>query len=324
MKKICLSVLALCGSFTVVAQYSEADIYGWQHDTLTRHSRNIDIRPRDLADTLTAFAPKCYFEKKFRDSRRSDGGADLYFTSDDGMGYERRAYYLFPLTIRRPLAGGVQFEIDWMSGYPREDWGGRDTCFRCLYDPYEIYVRGDTLITATFPCETGGITSEGHRFRICGERVKRISARTCSVFSVEQGIDVNGRDDWGVPLGKFATPWVVTTEGAYDYVLPVISRVVLEPEAFSRFRSGALAVQREYLIEKRDSVIGTERDKEYRREALDRWQRRLPWPFESAETFTEMYVFVGFLYFLTELTVEFNDGCTEHYVHVATYMTNIP
>lgn len=240
------------------------------------------------------------------------------------MGWgEWRAYDPFPLTIRRPLAGGVQFEIDWMSGYPREDWSGRDTFSRCLYDPYEVYVRGDTLITATFPCEAGGITSEGHRFRICGDRAKHISARTCGVFSVEQGIEANGRDDWGVPLGKFATPWIVTTEGAYDYVLPVISHVVLEPEVFSRFRSRALAVQQAYLIEKRDSVIGTERDKEYRREAIDRWQSRLSWPFESAGTFTEMYVFLWFLYFLTELTVELKDGRTEHYVHVATHMTHI-
>lgn len=324
MKEILCLLVALGVYTSVEAQYFEWEVFHWNPDSLVRASFDIRTRPKSLSDTLKVFQSKMYYDKSYCDIRRSDGAAELFFETDDQMDYERRTCYLFPLVLSRPLSDGVRFEIDWMVGYPREQWAEESAWEQ--YDPHMMYIQGDTIVTATQPCECGGVTPEGTRFRVCGERVAHISARTKCVFNVVQEINENEIDWWGVPLGNFETPWVNTAEGRDGYRLPVIRKLVVDAVHRDRFMTLAAGVQQRYLVDRRDSVIraGWSGGEEYRQQILDCWQVRLGADFKNPRTLSGMCVEVIMSYFLTEVTVMLKNGRQERYIHVATYTTNIP
>lgn len=133
-------------SLLCMSQQPASSWWSFPSDTLSLFSRNINKRPKNLADTLKTPAHRFYFEKECRESFRADGGVDLAFSSENLMEWERRSFYVFPVALRYALDNGVYFEIDWTFSYPREDWTDN---YGLQYDSHEIRIWGDMVMTET-------------------------------------------------------------------------------------------------------------------------------------------------------------------------------
>ncbi|MEG2239629.1 MAG: hypothetical protein RSC12_00830 [Alistipes sp.] len=321
MKNLIFLFFLLAG-YSAQAQY---DARRFGQDTLTRPIYSqIASRPGNLSDTLDKTPYRIDFEKSYKESPREDGGVELFFdTSRDRKATISREFYTFPVLLHQPIDDKVRFEIDWSVFFARPCNTG---CSE-VYDGHSIFILPDTVVTFTSPADAGGISPEGQVFRFRGENIRNIDVRTKYIFSVFQGIALNGMDDWRVFLENIESPWMECGLDAFSYRLPLIDTLIVSGEQFRHIKQRAVAVQREYLTDKRDSILhaadawGTPK---FRKQALAKLRARLKPHFEDATNFEELYLSLELKYFVTEIRLKMNDGQVRNYVHIAAYDANIP
>ncbi|MEG0807601.1 MAG: hypothetical protein RR410_04535 [Alistipes sp.] len=323
MKKIIFLLLLASMACPVQAQFVPAR---FDRDTLTRPTaQQIGQQPTNLADTLLRAPYRIDYAKSWREVVRPDGAHTLFLEAkNSNTDYLQRNYYAFPVSLRQPLDRQVNFGIDWAVFFPRAAAEQGD---EARYDDHRIFVQQDTIFTITSPADAGGISPEGQTFRFEGDSIARIEARTRSVFRVDQGIAINGMDDWTVFLADVASDWLPCTVDARSYRLPLIDSLTIRVEEFARLKAQAVAVQRKLLIDKRDSVIcaaGGWGNPKYRQQALNQLRRRLKPYSKEAATFAELGVVVELKWFVTQIRMTMTDGRVRRYVHIASYEANIP
>ena len=109
----------------------------------------------------------------------------------------------------------------------------------------------------------------------------------------------------------------------------MLKDVTLSKESFKRIKERALAVQKRYLIESRDSVVAKygsygDSGKAYINEILENLKRRLKPNLDDAHTPNELYLLIELSYFVNELTVYYKDGTSKKICHFAGYDVSVP
>lgn len=273
-----------------------------------------------LRDTLKTESYRIWSEKTdYEELYHKDGSATLVFhPMDENNGWLKNNYRFFPFVSWKQLDQHTRFEVQRVLRQNKEYPSQEES------DSYYVFQRSDTLITFFMPAETGVIGSEGHTFGITGKGIRRIKARTKGVFSLSQGIDINGRDDWGVFIRDIETPWQSTTTSRSEYTLPIIDTLKIANTILNNIKEKALAVQKAYLIEKRDSLIESSYDGAYVREKLDALQTLLNNNATKGQTISSMYLFVRLDVLITEITVYRRNGQIDRFVHIADYIGSVP
>ena len=292
-----------------------------ERDTLTRPSWN-ELRTKsipDLRDTVKSRLVFVDYEKIFTDKIDLDGNLCVIFDYCR-QEYRQKSNYIFPLKVYRNIDEKTTFEIDWYRAFSRKNHSS-DVDFIS----YVIHNRNDTIITYTETYPAGGTTPEGHTFRFTGEQIDSIKVKSKVFYSVAQGFDINGRDDWGVGLYYLESEWVDLSIDNLSYVLPVLDTIFIDRETFSKIRNKAISVQKDVLINQRDSLenLGGLAGRYYQ-DVIGSVLKRLKPNFEDAETATDLYIFVDLKYFTNNVTVFYKGGRAKELVHIADYIVSVP
>ena len=281
----------------------------YQIDTLTRPTwQELQMKPiLNLRDTVKSKPVFDNCDKEFTDEIAQNGNHCIifrYFRED----YWQRSYHIFPQKMHRKIDINTNFEIDWYRAFSRTD---QTPELEFVF--YFIYNKGDTIVTYTDTAPTGGTTPEGHTFRFVGEQIDSIQVKTKAMFCVSQGFDLNGRDDWAVWLYNLETEWIDSSNDKYSYTMPTLDSVFINKENFSKIRDKALSVQKDVLINKRDSVMDIN-------EVLKNFKPN----FEDAKTANDLYLAIELSNFVNHITVFYKGGSTKKFVHIAAYSISVP
>lgn len=276
-----------------------------------------------LSDTIPERRLGYYFYRdKWAETSSSNGGASVAFQVKHSSGTSG-SHAILPIVIRRPLSDGMCFESDWEIEVPKM----QHDPLGCFVDNWNaIRVQQDTIVTHTQGGSTG-ITPEGQVFRLTGNDVERIEARTRCAYLVAEGIMMGVQESWGVPVGYLVSPWVDCTLRHNSYQLPVADKIMVNSDIFGRIKKAAVAIQRRYLVDRRDSLIASavaNGDGEWVPQVLDEWKARLNPDFEAATTLKELSICFELDHFETELTVHLRNGKVCRYTHWADYEVDIP
>lgn len=288
-------------------------------DTLTRPTLS-ELQAssiRDLKDTIKTKLVIDNYDKVFFDKYDSSGNLCITFKYYRGD-YVHAANYIFPQKLYRNIDTKTNFEIDWFVAFERSSMKPTWSFYS-----YKTYIQGDTIFTYTCPVECGGTTPESHTFRFASDRIDSIQVKTKAMFYVSQGFDLNGRDDWAVHLYDLETEWMNCRINNNSYTLPTVNDVVIDKDTFSKIRKKAIAVQKETLIEKRDSIRPYLNEAE-RERAINDVLKRFKSNLDDAETATDLYLALELNYFINNVTVFYRGGSTKEFVHIAGYETSVP
>jgi hypothetical protein len=278
-------------------------------DTLTRPTWDeLQIEPTpNLRDTVKTKLVFDNYDKEFTDEIAPNGNHCItfrYFRGD----YIQGINYIFPQKVYRKIDNKTNFEIDWYRAFSREDQTLETTSVF-----YSIYNKGDTIISYTEPESAGGTTPEGHTFRFSGEQIDSIKVKSKAIFSVSQGFDLNGIDDWAVWLYNLESEWIDTSNDRYSYTMPTLDNVSISKDNFSKIRNKAISVQKDVLINKRNAIGDVSG-------VLKNFKPK----FEDAKTANDLYLAIELSNFVNNITVFYKGGSTKEFVHIADYLISVP